>query len=137
MSYKQLGLVDLISAIQKRVENGTDLKCYDSVPKNADSPFYFAEVVGKRPAHTKTMWRDVFTVWTHAIAEPGDSSVQIYNMIQCLEESLTEDIELPEEFELILQNNNGIQVIKKDETNEKHAVIEFAFTVCYGFKCKI
>lgn len=137
MAYKQLGLVDLIAAIQRKVEEGTGLKCLDSVPDNEPSPFYYAEIVGKRPAHTKTMWRDVFTVWLHAIAEPGDSSVQVYEMIQKLEEALTEDIDLPEEYELIMQTNNGIQTIKKDETGEKHAVLAYEFMVCYGYKWKI
>ena len=135
--YKQLGLVDLIHGIQAKVEEKTGVKCYDAVPRNAPSPFYFAEVIGKRPAHTKTMYRDVYTVWIHAIAQPGDSSVQIYEMIQQLEETLTEDISLREGFELILQASNGVQTIKTDETNEKHAVLSFEFTVCYGFKCKI
>lgn len=135
--YKQLGLVDLIHGIQAKVEEKTGAKCYDAVPRNAPSPFYFAEVIGKRPAHTKTMYRDVYTVWIHAIAQPGDSSVQIYEMIQQLEETLTEDISLPEDFELILQVSNGVQTIKTDETNEKHAVLSFEFTVCYGFKCKV
>lgn len=136
MAYKQLGLVELIAAIQKRVKNGTGLECYD-VGLNATSPFYFAQVVGKRPAHTKTMWRDIFTVWIHVIAEKGDSSVQIYELIQKLEEALTDDVELPEGYELIMQTNNGIQTIKTDETGEKHAVNSYDFTVCYGFKCKI
>lgn len=135
--YKQLGLVDLIHGIQAKVEEKTGVKCYDAVPRNAPSPFYFAEVIGKRPAHTKTMYRDVYTVWIHAVAQPGDSSVQIYEMIQQLEEAMTEDVPLPEGFELILQTSNGVQTIKTDETNEKHAVLSFEFTVCYGFKCKI
>ncbi len=137
MSYKQMGLVELISAIQKKVEEKTGLKCLDAVPANETSPFYYAQVVGKRPAHSKTMWRDIFTVWIHAIAEPGDSSVQIYELIQNLEEALTEDIDLPEEYELIMQTNNGIQTIKTDETREKHAVLAYEFMVCYGYKCKI
>lgn len=137
MTYKQMGLVDLISAIQNKVEERTGIRCYDAVPINKISPFYYAEVVGKRPAHSKTMWRDIFTVWIHAIAEPGESSVQIYELIQKLEEALTEDIDLPEEYELIMQTNNGIQTIKTDETKEKHAVLAYEFTVCYGYKCKI
>ena len=135
--YKQLGIVDLIHAIQGKVEQKTGAKCYDAVPRNAPTPFYFAEVIGKRPAHTKTMYRDVYTVWIHAIAQPGDSSVQIYGMIQQLEEAMTEDISLPDGFELVLQTSNGGQNIKTDETNEKHAVLSFEFTVCYGFKCKM
>lgn len=137
MAYKQMGLVDLISAIQNKVEKRTRLRCYDAVPINKISPFYYAEVVGKRPAHSKTMWRDIFTVWIHAIAEPGESSVQIYDLIQRLEEALTEDVDLPEEYELIMQTNNGIQTIKTDETKEKHAVLAYEFMVCYGYKCKI
>ena len=137
MSYKQMGLVELISAIQKKVESKTELRCFDAVPENEPSPFYYAQVVAKRPAHSKTMWRDIFTVWIHAIAEPGDSSVQIYELIQKLEEALTDDIDLSEEYELIMQTNNGIQTIKTDETGEKHAVLAYDFMVCYGFKCKI
>lgn len=138
MAYKQLGLVDLIAAVQSKVKERTGLACYDAIETNTQSPFYYVQVVGKRPAHTKTMWRDIFTVWIHAIAEPGDSSVQVYELIQKLEEALTEDIVLPEDYELIMQTNNGIQTIKTDEvTNEKHAVLSYEFTVCYGFKCKI
>jgi hypothetical protein len=135
--YKQLGLVDLIKAIQSKVENRTGVKCYDYVPDNAPNPFYFVEVIGKRPAHSKTMYRDIFTVWIHAIAESKDSSVPIYQLINNLEEALTEDIELPDWVQLIMQTNNGVQTIKTDESNEKHAVIAYEFMVCYGFKCKI
>lgn len=134
--YKGLGLVDLISAIQLKVEDKTGLKCYDAVPSNAPSPFYFAEVVQKKADNTKTMLRDVFTVFIHAVAEPTGSSEQIYDLIQKLEEALSEEIELPEEFELILQTENGLQALKTDETDEKHAVISYDFTVCYGYKFK-
>ena len=137
MSYKQMGLVELISAIQKKVESKTELRCFDAVLENEPSPFYYAQVVAKRPAHSKTMWRDIFTVWIHAMAQPGRSSVQIYELIQKLEEALTEDIELPEEYELIMQTDNGIQTIKTDETGEKHAVLAYEFMVCYGYKCKV
>lgn len=134
--YKRLGLVDLISAIQLKVEDKTGLKCCDAVPSNEPSPFYFAEVVQKKADNTKTMLRDVFTVFIHAVAEPTGSSEQIYDLIQKLEEALSEEIELPEEFELILQTENGLQALKTDETDEKHAVISYDFTVCYGYKFK-
>lgn len=136
---RKLGLVDLISAIQNRIEQNTELRCYDAVPKNTPSPFYFVEVTGKRPADTKTMFCEVFTVWVHAIAAPEEtgSSVGIYNLIERLEESMTEDIELPEPFNLVLQSNIGVQTIKLDETNEKHAVLAYEFKVSYGFKMKV
>lgn len=133
---KQLGLVELLSAVQKKVENNTELRCYDEVPVGAESPLYYVEVIGKRPAHSKTMWKDVFTVWVHAIAEPSKSSIGVYDLIQKLEEALTEDIELQLPHQLVMQTNNGLQVIKTDETEEKHAVLEYEFTVCYGFKMK-
>ena len=134
---KKLGMVDLISAIQKKVEGNTGLRCYDAVPQNAPSPFYFAQVLSITPANTKTMFCEVFTVVIHAIAAPGDSSVQIYQLIRGLEESLTEDIELPEGYELVLQSSNGMQNLKTDETREKHATLLYQFKVSYGYKTKI
>lgn len=133
---KKLGLVELIKAIQDKIQK-TGYKCYDAVPLNAKSPFYFAELVGKKQADTKTMFCDVFTVWIHAIAEPNNSNVSIYNLIEKLEESLTDDIELSGEFNLIMQTELGLQTIKIDETNEKHAVIAYEFKVSYGFKTKV
>lgn len=133
---KQLGLIDLLSSVQKTVESNTGIRCYDNASNKA-SPFYYVEVIGKRPVNSKTMFKDTFTVWIHAIAEPSDSSVGVYELIQKLEEAFTEDIVLEEGYELVMQTNNGIQVIKTDETNEKHAVLEYTFTVCYGFKTKI
>lgn len=134
---KQLGYIDLVKAIQEVVIKNTGISCYDHVEKDAKSPFYFVEITRKRPTNTKTMYREVYTAWIHAIAEPSDSSVAIYNSIQKLEEALTEDIQLPKDFDLVMQTNNGVQKIKTDETNEKHAIIEFEFMICYGFKIKI
>lgn len=134
---KKLGMVDLIAAIQKKVEIGTGLRCYDAVPQNTPSPFYFVQVLSITPANTKTMFCEVFTVAIHAITEPGESSVQIYKLIQELEESLTEDIQLPEPFELIIQSSNGMQNLKTDETREKHATLLYQFKVSYGYKSKI
>lgn len=139
MALVQLGLVDLIAAVQTLVEAKTGMRCYDAVPPNADSPFYFAEVIGKRPDNSKTMFRDVFTVYIHAIAQPDEygSSKAVYELIQRLDEALTEEISLPEGFWLIWQKNSGLQVIKTDETDEKHAVCSFEFCISYGFKVKV
>ena len=136
MAYQKLSVTTLISAIQKQIKEGTGLKCLDHVPQNETSPFYFAELVKTVPNNTKTMFRDVMTVWIHCIAEKSESSVGIYQMIDQLQEAMTEDIELPDPYELIMQVDGGVQTIKTDETGEKHAVIPYDFTVCYGFKCK-
>ena len=127
MAYQRIGLTTLIASIQDKIQTRTKLKCYDAVPVNAPSPFYFAEVINTTPANTKTMFRDNFTVWVHAIAEKGNSSVGVYTMIE----------HLPEPFELIMQTDGGVQTIQTDETGEKHAVVTFDFMVCYGFKCKM
>ena len=134
MALKKIGIKTLIAAIQKKVEE-TGLRCYDYVEENTAAPFYFAEVIRQTLAHSKTMFRDVFTGWIHCIAE-GDSSVGVSNLIENLQEVMTEDITLPEPFELVLQTDAGVQTIKTDETGEKHAVVAFEFMICYGFKIK-
>lgn len=140
MAYQRLSPTTLIAAIQGQIESKTGLKCYDYVALNTPSPFYFVELIQTAPANNKTMFRDVYTVNIHCIAEPpkGDvvSSEGVYSLIEQLEEALTEDIKLPEPFDMIMQTNNGIQNIKTDETREKHATISYDFMVCYGFKCK-
>lgn len=137
MAYQKLSPVTLIAAIQDKIEQSTGIRCYDAVPQNAESPFYFAEITKILPANTKTMFRDNYTVWIHCIAEKSESSVGVYDLIEKLQEALTEDITLPDPFELVMQTDGGVQTIKTDETGEKHAVETFDFMVCYGFKCKI
>ena len=137
MAYQKLSPVTLVAAVQEKVQSHTDLKCYDVVPENAKSPFYFVEITRILPDNTKTMFRDNYTVWMHCIAEKEESSVGVYQLIEGLQEALSEDIILPEPFELIMQTDGGVQTIQKDETGEKHAVAAFEFMVCYGFKCKI
>lgn len=134
---KKLSPFQIHKAIKERVEAGTGLKCYDEVPENAESPFYFVELVGMIPDNTKTMWCDVYEIWVHAIAESSKKSNQIYKLINSLEEALTEAVNLPPECDLIYQRGNGLQVLKSDETGEKHAVMAFQFKICYGFKIKV
>lgn len=136
MSYKKLSPVKLVKAIKGQIEKHTGLKCYDEVPENAQSPFYFAEIIKIDPANTKTMFRDNYSVYIHCIAEPGGSSVGVYRLIEDLQEALTEDIALSEPWELIMQTDEGLQTIKTDETEEKHAVLQYDFMICYGFRCK-
>ena len=135
--YTRLGILDLVKSIQEKIEERTGCNCFDCVPKNAPSPFYFIEVKAVTPRNSKTMFRDLYTVWVHAISKPSDSRVEAYQLIQRLEEALTEDVPLPSPFELVMQTNNGVRTIKQDETKEFHAVCEFTFMVCYGFQCKV
>ena len=137
MAYQKLNITTLIAAIQDKIGPETGLVCYDHVPLNQASPFYFAELVRTTPSNTKTMFRDIMTVWIQCIAaEDNGSSVGLYGMIDSLQEALSTDITLPEPYELIMQVDNGVQEIKTDETGEKHGIVSFDFTVCYGFRCK-
>lgn len=134
---KRLSPFDLHKAIKKLVEDKTGLLCYDEVPNNAKSPFYFVQLNSITPDNTKTMWRDTYRVWIHAISSEKKGSKEIYEMINKLDEAMTEAITLPEGNELISQRNNGLQVLKTDETGEKHAVLVYEFKISYGFKMKI
>lgn len=137
MAYQKLSPVTLIAAVQDKIESLTDLRCYDHVPLNEASPLYFAEITRIQPANSKTMYRDVYSVAIHCIAEESPSSVGVYNLIENLQSALSEDISLPEPFELVMQTDNGVQTIKTDESGEKHAIVSYDFTVCYGFICKL
>lgn len=134
--YQKIDLNDFLKTVIKRIKDETGLKCYDAVPQNAKSPFYFAEITRTRPADTKTTYRDVISVNIHAIAKPSNSSVEINSLIQEVREALSMDIVLPEPFYLALQVDNGVQSIYRDETKEKHAVMAYDFTISYGLKCK-
>lgn len=137
MAYQKLSPVTLIAAVQEKVEALTGLRCYDHVPLNEASPLYFAEIIRIQPANSKTMFRDVYSVAIHCIAEESSSSVGVYNLIENLQSALSEDISLPEPFTLVMQTDNGVQTIKTDESGEKHAIVNFDFMVSYGFRCKI
>lgn len=137
MAYQKLSPVMLVAAVQDKIENLTDLRCYDHVPTNEESPLYFAEVTRIQPANSKTMFRDVYSVAIHCIAAESPSSVGVYNLIENLQSALSEDVTLPEPFELVMQTDNGVQTIKTDESGEKHAIVSYDFTVCYGFICKL
>ena len=137
MAYQKLSPVTLIAAVQEKIEALTGLRCYDHVPLNEASPLYFAEITQIQPANSKTMFRDVYSVAIHCIAEESPSSVGVYNLIENLQSALSEDIILPEPFTLVMQTDNGVQTIKTDESGEKHAIVSCDFTVCYGFICKL
>ena len=136
MAYQKLSPMALIAAMQTQIEKETGLKCYDHVELNTKSPFYYAEIIRILPVNTKTMFRDNYTIQIHCIAEVSPSSIGVYNMIQALQEAMSTDITLPDPFELVLQTDGGVQTIKEDETGEKHAVVNYDFMVCYGFRCK-
>lgn len=134
---KQLGLDILISSIKQKIEHNTAFKCYDVMPTDVTEPFYFIEVAEKRSMSTKTMFRDVFNVWIHSIVDPSNASIHVFELVKSLEEALSEEIELPPEYELIMQTNKEFKNIKTEEINQKHPVSSYEFMVCYKIKTKV
>lgn len=133
---QQFSIIELIKQIQKAVLSGTGKKCYDHVEKGQVSPFYYAEIVQSKPANTKTMYVTEYAVNIHVVSESGKTSVPLFKEIQALEEAMTADIDIPEPYELIYQMYNGIQSVYTEDTNEKHAVLNYTFKVCYGYMMK-
>lgn len=133
---RKLGFAEIAAAVLERLRV-TQYPCYDAVPENAPSPLIFVEVIGKTDSSTKTMYKETFRANVHVIAEPGNARLQLYRLIQDVEEALSEDITVPEGITLILQTETGVQAIQQDETQEWHGVLGYEFTVSYGFKTKI
>lgn len=134
---KQFPITELIKAIQTRVIAGTGRKCLDHVERNEVSPFYYVEFRQSRPGNSKTMFVQDYTVYIHVITEKTESSVPMYRYIQELEEALTQDIDIPDPYNLVMQINNGVVSIYREETDELHGVVSFVFRISYGWKCKI
>ena len=141
MARVRLNFTTLMAAVQTLVETRTGKKCYDSVPLNAEAPFYSIEPLGVDAANTKVMYRDIFHFQLHVIAPaPGpdqaNSSVPVFDLMKALEEACTENITLPEPYKLIDQRLTGPVSFQTDPTNEKHAIYQIDLMVAYGFICK-
>lgn len=134
---QKLSFTTVLSSIIKKVEEKTGLRCYDSIPTDAPVPFYFAEIVGQLPDPSKTMLKERYQVFIHVFADGSNGSVPVFEGIQKLEESLSEEIELPEEYEIVMQIPNGLQRIIDEPDGIKHAVMGYDFVIFYGYKMKI
>lgn len=133
---KKLSFVALIAALIALLKQNTDVKIYDFVPQDAPSPLIYIEAAGKQANDTKAMFCEVYSVNIHAVAEPYEGNTAIYKLINEIEEALTEDITLPEGFDVIYQLSDGVEAIYEEETKEKHAVLPVRFKVAYGYKIK-
>lgn len=134
---QRMSLAVFLGCLIEAIEAGTGVKCYDS-PENRKSPLYSVELQGTKPENTKTMYIDAVTVWVHCISEPVRpySNAKVLGMVQRLEQALAEGFALPEPFSLYRTECSGVQTLKKDETDEGHAVVEMTFRVCYGLRVK-
>lgn len=134
---KRLSIAEFIGCLIDFIEEKTGLRCYDS-PDNKESPFYSVQLVSSEPGDTKTMFIDVYQVWIHCIGAPTKphSTAPVLALVRQLEEAMTDDVELPEPYQMQRQVYGGLRTLKVDESDEGHAVLSFDFHVCYGFRCK-
>lgn len=134
---KKLSVLDMHVALKNRIEAATDLKCIDDIKVNEPSPFTYLDIVGMVPKNTKTMYVDEFTIHVHIISAAASSSIPHYENIQAVQEAFTEEIKLPEPFNVFGDPASGlISNYKEPETGERHAVLGFVFKISYGFRIK-
>jgi hypothetical protein len=134
---KKLPFTTVLAAVIKKVQDNTGLRCYDSVPSDAPRPFYYAEIVGQVPDPSKTMWKERYQIFIHVFADGKNGSVPVFGAIQKLEEAMSEAIELPEEYEVVMQTPTGVQQIMDEPDGSKHAIMGYDFNIFYGYKMKI
>lgn len=132
---KRMSPADLIAEIVAQVKDYTKLECVLN-PDNEPSPFYAVRLSGTQPGKSKMMRLDVFEIEMHAISKPSNSQAEVLSMVQMLGEALEKNLCLPTPFNLVRQDDMGIQVIKQDQTGEWHAVVLYQFTVSYGLLIK-
>lgn len=133
---KQFPITELIKAVQAQVQAGTGKKCLDHVERDETSPFYFVEFRQSTPGNSKTMFVQDYLIYIHAVTEQTESSVPLYKYIEELEEALTQDISIPDPYNLVFQRDNGVISIYREETDEMHGIVSFTFRISYGWKCK-
>lgn len=135
--YKRMSIGRFLGTLISFIEEKTGIKCYDD-PNNKKSPLYSVQLVRTQPQNTKTMYIDMYEVWIHCISKKVTpySNAPVLQLVQTLEEAMSEDLKLPKPFKLYRQEYEGLQTLKKDESGEGHAVVSYRFYICYGLRCK-
>lgn len=131
----RLSPVELVGAVARLVEAGTGTTCVTN-PQVEESPFYFVEFVGSRPARSRTMFLEDLTCYVHAVSAPSESQIEVLEMVAAMEEAMEATVSLPPPFRLVLQSEDGVQRVMRDPTGEWHAVTAYTFRVSYGLKVK-
>jgi|GEM_PF-2519218 len=128
--FKSISLAEMMNAIMANVETNTGIQCYNAIPAAPQEPYYYLEIIEKTPLYSKTIRRDSFVVRFHAMPINNQSMAPTYDMLHRLEEALGQEIELPEGFDLFLQQSNGIQKLEIEEFKETRTVAIYNFVVC-------
>lgn len=134
---KKYNLIDLIKLVKDQLAENTGATVYDTLPpQDAPSPFYFVEFRRSLEIKSKVYFVDQYTLYIHAIGSVNGTNAEIYKMLDSMRDAMTCDIQVAEPYVLINQQNDGVLNIKKDETNELHAVVSFTFRIAYGLRTK-
>lgn len=136
MMRRKMGFAEMSSAILTALRERTPYPIYDAIPPDAPTPFIYVELTGKTDSSTKTMYKETFTASIHLLAKANPSRLEIYRMIQAVEEAMTKRVCVPPGITLVMQWETGVNSLKQDETGEWHGVLNYEFTVSYGFRTK-
>lgn len=134
---RRLSIAEFWGLLLDHVQGLTEIPVYTS-PYERKSPFYYLELLGSDPVDTKTQYIDRFKFAIHAISRPTRpfSFAPVLEMVQEIEEVMTEPMQLARPFWLVDYSFDGVRSVQKDETDEGHAVLDYHFDVSYGFKIK-
>ena len=134
---QRMSIAEFLGVLNAAVEDRTGYPCHPN-PDGKESPFYSVQLIKTEPKNTKTSFVDRYEVWIHCVAAPvvPHSDAPVLDLVQTIEEAMTDDVDLDGSFEMFNQQSNGLQSLKKDESGEGHAVLSFYFDVQYGLRCK-
>ena len=127
-----LGSVELLLAVKNKLKEHTEMAVYDTVPPdNAPSPLIFVEMTGSTLDHRKLVYKERYNFNIHHITAENAPNATIYEVLDKIRAWLEEEVALPDYATLIQQITTGIQVVKKEETDEWHGIIGFDLVVAY------
>ncbi|MCG4732711.1 DUF5072 domain-containing protein [Casaltella massiliensis] len=135
MIYQRINLNDLISAVETQVKERTGVECSSQIRETAGEPYYYIQVVKTQTTGSKTSYCETITVWIYAVC-PSNDQHEKNNMLNALNEALTEDIELPQPYILVMQKDSGRQQTDQKENDKREAMEAYDFVVSYGLKFK-
>ena len=145
---KQLSIVDVVAAVMATLKkNIPDVPVKDSMPSpkpdpvtgvfSATTPLIHVAFGGIEPADTKTMFRTKYQILLYGFADGSRGSVAIFDLIQKMQEAMTDEPDLPDGVELLGAVPRGVAGVQDQPDGTKMAVLTYELTVSYGFKYKI
>lgn len=129
---EKLSLNDLQGAIAELIQNNTGIVVWDQDPESKPVPRYLMRIKGKENISSKTAFLERYTFWIHAIASAEGANPDVYDLVQLLEEALTEDISLPQGFCLIDTSEKGVLAVKDEPGGQRRVIVKYEFTIAYG-----